>query len=92
MKTLLETLNYQPHSLSQKEIECPEKAITQFFGFHELHQTRANLQELYQGWQYHHADDPQSEQLRDMVFFIDSLLNLVTASYVVSYQHEKIGK
>jgi hypothetical protein len=86
MKNLLETLNYQPHQLTPEEIECPEKAITHFFGFHELHTTRANILACYQAWQYQHADNPQPEKMKEMVFFINSLIDLVNASYVVSYQ------
>ncbi len=86
MKNLLETLNYQPHQLTPEEIACPEKAITHFFNSHELHTTRANILAFYQAWQYQHADNPQPEPMKEMVFFFNSLIDLVNASYVVSYQ------
>jgi len=88
MKTLLETLNYQPHQLTPEEIENPEKAIAHFFNCHELHTVRAHLQAFYQAWQYEHADNPQSETLKEMLFFFNSLIDLVNASYVVNYKEK----
>ena len=87
MKTLLETLNYQPHTLNDGDVEHPEAAIAHFFLFHELHKTRKSLQDFYLAWQHLHADNPQTEEMRDMGFFFTSLIDLVNASYVVNYHY-----
>ncbi len=89
MKTLLETLNYQPHSLTESGIEHPESAIADFFTDHELHEARAKLQEFYHAWQYYHADAADGDQMKDMVFFFNNLIDLVNAGYVVNYRHEQ---
>ncbi|MCY1525827.1 hypothetical protein D9M68_608220 [compost metagenome] len=88
MKTLLETLNNQPHQLTAEEVACPEKAMAHFFNFHELHITRARLLAFYQAWLNDHAANPQSETLTEMLFFFNSLIDLVNASYVVSYRYQ----
>ncbi len=88
MKTLLEALNYQPHTLINEEIETPESTLAHFFFCHELHDTRSRLQEFYHAWQNIHAEAPDGQEIKNMVFFFESLIDLVNASYVVGYNHD----
>ncbi len=88
MKTLLENLNYQPHTLINEEIETPESVLAHFFFCHELHTTRAQIQEFYHAWQNIHAEAPDGQEIKNMVFFFEGLIDLVNASYVIGYKHE----
>ena len=74
MKTLLETLNYQPHSLNESELEQPETAIANFFEWHELHQARTNFQEFYIAWENYNSETLESEEKKEMLFFIKNLI------------------
>ncbi len=77
---------YQPHQLTVEELACPEKATVHFFDSHELHTTLANLLAFYQAWQYQHADNLQPEPMKEMVFFFNSLIDLINASYMVGFE------
>ena len=86
MKTLLETLNYQPHSLSEAELEKPETAIADFFGWHELHEVRTNFQEFYLAWEHYNRKTLNGREKKEMTFFIKNLTMLVEAGQVLSYR------
>ena len=86
MKNLIETLNYQPHQLTPEEIKHPAEAIAYFFGNHPLHVTRETIRQFYQSWICENAAIVDADKQKEMVFFFNSLIDLVNASYVVSYQ------
>ena len=86
METLLEKLNYQPNGLTTEEIKHPAEAIAYFFGNHPLHVTRGTIWQFYQSWICENAAIVDADKQKEMVFFFNSLIDLVNASYVVSYQ------
>lgn len=86
MKTLLETLNYQPHGLTDKEFEHPEEAIAHFFEWHELYKARTNFQDFYIAWENYHSKNLTRGEKKEMVFFLKNLMLLVEAGFVMSYR------
>lgn len=49
---------------------------------HPLHESRAKLWELYRGWIHLAAESPDGEELLDMLFFYNSLTELLNLCYV----------
>lgn len=86
MKTVLQQLNYQPHSLTADEIEHPKPAIAEYFENHSLQVTRENLWKFYQSWIYQNADTVNAETQKEMIFFYTRLIDLVSLSYVVGFE------
>jgi hypothetical protein len=88
MKTLLETLNYQPCRLSPQEIQNPEQAIMEFFANHSLHESREQILELYNSWLEVQCEDLYAPEILKKMMFLDGLTNLIGLCYVVSHNFE----
>ena len=82
MEELFKKLNYQPSTLTSKELENPEEVIRSFFDNHPIHCTRTHLWELYKGWLYHSSEYADGEISKTMLSFYTQIILLLEASFV----------
>ena len=89
MKTLLETLNYQPFQLFDDELEAPEHSIASFFKHNPLHVTRATVAEFYQCWINQNENNlgGTNLSLNEMMAFVNNLNRLISLSYIVGHKY-----
>lgn len=90
MEEILKVLNYQPTDISERDIENPVSGISYFFVNHPLHESRAKLWELYQGWIHLAAESPDGEELTDMLFFYNSLIEMMNLCYVFTQKNKEV--
>lgn len=90
MEEILKALNYQPIDISDKDLDNPVPSITYFFVNHPIHESRTKLWELYEGWIHFAAESPDGEELTDMLFFYNQLVELLNLCYVFTQKIEKI--
>ncbi|WP_316754612.1 hypothetical protein [Pedobacter aquatilis] len=76
-------LDYQPSGLSNGEIDNADAELEYFFVNFPLHEARANIKELYEGWVHFEAESPEGEQMTDMLFFFNQMITFLNLSYVV---------
>lgn len=84
MEEIIKQLNYQPTRLSDREIQYPQEIIASFFLNYPIHEARANLWQLYQGWVYHSRDYANSEMIECMMMFYEQLIGFAEASYILA--------
>ena len=90
MKTLLETLNYQPVQFFDDELESPESSIPSFFKDHPLHLTRGIIAELYECWINQNEENLEGTTLTltEMMRFVHDVNHLINLSYIVGHHYE----
>lgn len=89
MEEILKALHYQPVSISDDDLDNPVPSIAYFFENHPIHQSRTKLWELYKGWIYFAAESPDGEELTDMLFFYNQLVELLNLCYILAQKAEK---
>jgi len=92
MKTLLETLNYQPVNLPSDELTSPEPSINSFFKDHPLHVTRAIVVQFYECWINQNEDNLEGTDLSllEMMKFVNDLNRLINLSYVIGHNYNAL--
>ncbi len=89
MEEIIKVLNYQPADIQDSDIEDPISGISYFFVNYPLHESRAKLWELYKGWIHLAAESPDGEELTDMLFFYDRLVEMLNLCYVFTQKIEQ---
>ncbi|WP_316753931.1 hypothetical protein [Pedobacter gandavensis] len=82
MEKILKALNYQPVEISDDDLNNPVPSMAYFFVNHPLHESRTKLWKLYEGWIHFAAESPDGEELTDMLFFYNQLIELMNLCYV----------
>jgi hypothetical protein len=82
MEEILKALNYQPVEISDDDLNNPVPSIGYFFVNHPLHESRTKLWKLYEGWIHFAAESPDGDELTDMLFFYNQLIELMNLCYV----------
>ncbi|GAA3971874.1 hypothetical protein GCM10022246_25360 [Pedobacter ginsengiterrae] len=89
MEEIKKLLDYQPSGLSDGEVGNADAELEQFFVNFPLHEARANMKELYEGWVHFEAESPEGEQIMDMLFFFNQMISFLNFSYIVIRQKQK---
>lgn len=84
MEEMMKKLNYQPTRLTDMDIEEPNSMISSFFVDNPIHEVRANIWQLYQGWVYHSCRYANDEMIEDMMLFYEHLIDFVDATYILT--------
>lgn len=92
MKKILKVLNYQPADIQHSDLEDPLSAISYFFEDHPLHESRAMLWKLYEGWIRLASESPDGEELKAMMFFYNQLVELLNLCYIIKEKASKDTK
>lgn len=77
MEEIIKMLNYQPADIRDSDIDNPISGMTSFFVNHPLHESRMKLWELYQGWMHLASESPDGEELKDMLFFYNRIIEMM---------------
>ncbi|KQM68264.1 hypothetical protein ASE74_24105 [Pedobacter sp. Leaf216] len=88
MEEIKKLLDYQPLGLSDEDIENADSEMDYFFVNFPLHEARANLWELYQGWVHLEAESPEGEELKHMLFFCNQMISFLNFSFIVTRQKQ----
>ncbi len=90
MKTLIETLDYQPLNLPFDELTLPEPSISSFFKDHPLHVTRALVAQFYECWINQNEDNLEGTDISliEMMKFVGDLNHLINLSYIIGYNYD----
>lgn len=89
MEEFLKILNYQPVDISDDDLENPLPSIGYFFINHPLHESRTKLWELYKGWIHLASESPDGEELTDMLFFYNQLIEMINLCYVFTQKNKQ---
>lgn len=89
MEEILMALNYQPVDISDADLDDPMPSISYFFLNHPIYESRTKLWKLYEGWIHFAAESPNGEELTDMLFFYNQLVELLNLCYVFTQKIEK---
>ena len=89
MEEILKALNYQPADIRDSDIDNPISGMSYFFVNHPLHESRAKLWKLYEGWIYLASESPDGEELKDMIFFYNSLREMLNLCYVFTQKNKE---
>jgi hypothetical protein len=82
MKKVIANLNFQPNSLTERELEDPKIVLLDFFENHPIHETRETVWELYKAWVNHMTEFTDGKSNADMLFFYTQLIDFLNASYL----------
>jgi hypothetical protein len=89
MEDILKALNYQPIDISDDDFNSPASGINYFFVNHPIHESRAKLWELYQGWVHLASESPDGDESKDMLFFYNQLVELLNLCYIFTRKVEQ---
>lgn len=89
MKKTLKQLEFQPTTLSKKQIENPENVMAYFFDNFPIHDCRSKTWALYKGWTSYAVEHADSLESVDMLLFYEQLIEFMNASFLYIAQ-EKI--
>lgn len=92
MEEIMKVLNYQPADIYDSDLEDPVSGISYFFVNHPLHESRAMLWKLYEGWTYLASESPDGEELKDMIFFYNQMVELLNLCYIFKEKASKDNK
>jgi hypothetical protein len=73
MKKVIANLNFQPNSLTERELEDPKIVLLDFFENHPIHEIRETVWELYKAWVNHMSEFTDGKSNADMFSFIPNL-------------------
>ncbi|TCC96792.1 hypothetical protein [Pedobacter psychroterrae] len=90
MEEIMKVLNYQPADVLDRYIDHPVSGMNQFFVDHPLHKSRAKLWELFQGWMHLASEPPDGEEMKDMLFFYNRLIEMMNLCYVLTQKNKKV--
>ncbi|RNL52491.1 hypothetical protein [Pedobacter jejuensis] len=90
MEEIIKVLNYQPADMLDSDIENPVSGISHFFVNHPLHESRAKLWEFYQGWMHLASESPDGDELKDMLFFYNRLIEMMNLCYVFTQKNKEV--
>jgi hypothetical protein len=78
----LNKLNFQPHSLTQAEIDNPEMYLGSFFDDFPIHLIRENLWSLFRSWLSLCGEYADETDIRVMLLFYEQFTHAMELSYV----------
>lgn len=92
MEDILKALNYQPIDISDDDFNNPVSGISYFFVNHPIHESRAKLWELYQGWVHLASESPDGDELKDMLFFYNQLMDMLNLCFIFTQKEKQNQK
>ncbi|WP_199118914.1 hypothetical protein [Pedobacter sp. ASV28] len=90
MDKIKKVLNYQPADIRESDIDNPISGMNYFFVNHPLHESREKLWRLYEGWIYLASESPDGEELKDMIFFSNSLIEMLNLCFVFTEKNKEV--
>lgn len=82
MKKCIKVLNYQPHSLSDTDIEHPEIQLEMFFLTYPLHTIRQNLWRFFRAWLVLAGEYADEKEITSKLQFYELIEEFIELSYI----------
>lgn len=79
---IVNKLNFQPHSLTQAEIDNPEMYLGGFFGDFPIHVIRENLWVLFRSWLSLCGEYADETDIKAMLLFYEEITQALELSYI----------
>lgn len=79
---IINKLNFQPHCLTQAEIDNPEMYLGSFFGDFPIHVIRENLWSLFRSWLSLCGEYADETDIKAMLLFYEQITQAIELSYV----------
>lgn len=79
---VMDQFNWQYADMDCHDLESPVSGMASFFTNYPLKETKAKLWELYKGWVESATILPDGNELKDMLYFYDQLVDMLNVSCV----------